>query len=209
MLAKRHFPWTVLVKPGILRVSSDIPPCGCSSVDRVLASEAKGRWFDPSQPHQCFSFKSTSYRLAVDSMNKMLATTVCVSFLVLALWHFLMAFRPATGESAAVPSVQGKPLFVPSPLSAIAVGIVLVAFASLVAVTGGLMVSILPPAILVWLSYGLALGLLARAIGDFKYVGFFKRVRESRFARLDTWIYSPLCVLLCLGVTLVAINNAG
>jgi hypothetical protein len=26
-------------------------PCGCSSVDRVLASEAKGRWFDPSQPH--------------------------------------------------------------------------------------------------------------------------------------------------------------
>ena len=23
---------------------------GCSSVDRVLASEAKGRWFDPSQP---------------------------------------------------------------------------------------------------------------------------------------------------------------
>ncbi len=28
------------------------PSCGCSSVDRVLASEAKGRWFDSSQPHQ-------------------------------------------------------------------------------------------------------------------------------------------------------------
>ena len=26
--------------------------CGCSSVDRVLASEAKGRGFDPRQPHQ-------------------------------------------------------------------------------------------------------------------------------------------------------------
>lgn len=25
---------------------------GCSSVDRVLASEAKGRGFDPRQPHQ-------------------------------------------------------------------------------------------------------------------------------------------------------------
>ena len=25
--------------------------CGCSSVDRVLASEAKGRGFDPRQPH--------------------------------------------------------------------------------------------------------------------------------------------------------------
>jgi hypothetical protein len=27
-------------------------PSGCSSVDRVLASEAKGRGFDPRQPHQ-------------------------------------------------------------------------------------------------------------------------------------------------------------
>ena len=38
-------------------------PCGCSSVDRVLASEAKGRWFDSSQPHQKYPHKSNSYRL--------------------------------------------------------------------------------------------------------------------------------------------------
>ena len=31
------------------------PLRGCSSVDRVLASEAKGRGFDPRQPHQDFS----------------------------------------------------------------------------------------------------------------------------------------------------------
>jgi hypothetical protein len=31
-----------------------------------------------------------------------------------------------------------------------------------------------------WLSLALALGLLARAIGEFRYVGFFKRVRGSR-----------------------------
>lgn len=29
----------------------EIQRCGCSSVDRVLASEAKGRGFDPRQPH--------------------------------------------------------------------------------------------------------------------------------------------------------------
>src|SRR3982750_3977050 len=29
-----------------------LPRRGCSSVDRVLASEAKGRGFDPRQPHQ-------------------------------------------------------------------------------------------------------------------------------------------------------------
>jgi hypothetical protein len=40
---------------------------------------------------------------------------------------------------------------------------------------------------------------LLRAIGDFHYVGFFKRQRESRFAKLDTLVYSPICLLLaCL-----------
>lgn len=48
----RHFPWTDAQKGGILRFTSDFPQRGCSSVDRVLASEAKGRGFDPRQPHQ-------------------------------------------------------------------------------------------------------------------------------------------------------------
>ncbi len=42
-----------------------------------------------------------------------------------------------------------------------------------------------------------------RAVGDFHHVGFFKRQRRGRFARLDTWVYSPLCALisaLSLGV---------
>jgi hypothetical protein len=50
----------------------------------------------------------------------------------------------------------------------------------------------------------LALGLLARAIGEFRYVGFFKRVRGSRFARLDTLLYSPLRLLLAVGVAFIA-----
>ena len=33
---------------------------------------------------------------------------------------------------------------------------------------------------------GFAVVFLARAVGDFRYVGFFKRVRGTRFARLDT-----------------------
>jgi hypothetical protein len=49
-----------------------------------------------------------------------------------------------------------------------------------------------------------SLGLVARAIGEFKYLGFFKRVTGSKFARLDTLLYSPLCLLLAVGVTFVA-----
>ena len=76
--------------------------------------------------------------------------------------------------------------------------------AGLVAATGRLLHLGIAPWILTWLSFALAAGLLARAIGEFKYVGFFKQVRGSRFATLDTLVYSPVCLLLALGVALVA-----
>lgn len=123
---------------------------------------------------------------------------------MLGLWHFYMALAGHSGESAAVPSQHGKPTFVPSRRSTIAVGIVLLAFAALVACTSGILTIGLPPRLLTVLSYALALGLLARAVGDFNYVGFFKRVRGTPFARMDTWLYSPLCLALSAGVATVA-----
>ena len=141
-------------------------------------------------------------------MNSALAAVVCSVFVVLALWHFYMACVGPRGQGAAVPSVDGRPLFVPSTRSTIAVGIVLVLFATLVAATSGMLSIGLPTRLLVWLSYGLALGLLARAVGEFRYAGFFKSVRGSRFARMDTRVYSPLCLLLSAGVVTVAIQNA-
>lgn len=64
-----------------------------------------------------------------------------------------------------------------------------------------------------WLShYGLwLLGsiFLLRAIGDFHYVGFTKKVHGTRFAELDTRFYSPLCLLLSLNTLLVLLlSNA-
>ena len=42
--------------------------------------------------------------------------------------------------------------------------------------------------------------LLPRAVGEFRLVGFFKRVRGSGCARLDTFVYSPLCLALAVGI---------
>ena len=138
-----------------------------------------------------------------------LAGALCAVFLVLAGWHVYMAVMPrvAANESAAVPSVGGKPLFVPSRHATLAVAVVLLLFAGLVAATAGLVSLALPSVWLAWMSYALAFGLLARAIGEFKYVGFFKRVRGSRFATLDTFVYSPLCLVLAAGVATVAARS--
>lgn len=137
-------------------------------------------------------------------MQDALPLSVSLAFVLIGVWHFRMAYSPPQGESAAIPSVDGKPLFKPAPAATVGVGLVLLCFAALVAATAGLLPLGLPSGLLRGLSYALALGLLARAIGEFKYVGFFKRVRGSRFARLDTLVYSPLCLALALGVALTA-----
>jgi len=69
-----------------------------------------------------------------------------------------MALMPASGASGAVPSVAGKPLFVPSARVTVAVGLVLLLFASLVAATAGLVHVGGPPRLLTWSSFALALG---------------------------------------------------
>jgi hypothetical protein len=141
-------------------------------------------------------------------MKVVLPILVCFIFMVLALWHVRMAFGPMVSESGAVPSIDGKPLFVPSRRSTLLVAFALVGFAAAVAGAAGLVPLGVPLRWLSWACYLLALGLLARAIGEFKYVGFFKRVRGSKFARLDTLVYSPLCLFLAAGVAVVASGNA-
>lgn len=49
-----------------------------------------------------------------------------------------------------------------------------------------------------WLCIAGGIVFLLRAIGEGKYVGFFKKIKHTRFAKQDTTIYSPLCVWLGL-----------
>lgn len=141
------------------------------------------------------------------TLNTALALGISAVFVGLALWHFRMAVSPRHRQGGAVPSVGGEPVFVPSVAATVGVGVALLLFALLVAASGGLVEVGVSPRFLSWASLALALGLFARSVGEFKYVGFFKRVRGSRFARLDSLVYSPLCLLLAVGVALVAQHN--
>lgn len=70
-------------------------------------------------------------------MNTIVASLVSGLFIVLALWHIRMALGSMSGESGAVPSVDGKPLFQPSRRATLAVAVVLFIFAGLVAGAAG------------------------------------------------------------------------
>lgn len=128
----------------------------------------------------------------------MLPRIVALIFLALGGLHFYWAGGGRWAAAAAIPQLEGRPLFVPGKWTTVAAGLLFVACAGLVLARAQGM----QPA--TWLCYGLASVLLLRAIGDFRYVGFFKCNRGSRFAELDTRLYSPACLALAAGVYWVA-----
>jgi len=121
-----------------------------------------------------------------------LASIIATVFGFLGLLHFYWTVRGVSGSGAAIPEIDGTPAFKPTKAATATVGLVLLGTAAIVL----LQVKLL-------LTFAAAV-LLLRAIGDFRLVGFFKRVRESRFARLDTLLYSPLCLALSAALALLA-----
>jgi len=132
----------------------------------------------------------------------MIAGAVAVLILVaLGGLHVFWAAGGKAGKKAAIPTLGGQPVLKPGALGTAGVAIVLFAMAVLLAVRIGLLSS--PSSLwltnLVRVGSWLVAGVFALwAIGDFHYVGFFKSVRDSRFARFDTMLYSPFCAVLAL-----------
>ncbi|MBK8399115.1 MAG: DUF3995 domain-containing protein [Leptospiraceae bacterium] len=46
-----------------------------------------------------------------------------------------------------------------------------------------------------------------RAIGEFNYVGFFKKIKHTKFAQNDTKFYSPLCLVIGMLTLILELNK--
>lgn len=120
--------------------------------------------------------------------------------------HVYWALGGRRGWAQALPQVDDRPIFTPSRLATVLVAVGLALAALVPLVRAGILAAPAPA----WLSraaaVALALVFLLRAVGDFNLVGFFKRVRGTTFARWDTRLYSPLCLLLASGFVHVALS---
>ena len=137
------------------------------------------------------------------ALSHTVAWVVIPVFASLSLIHTYWLFGGRAGQRAAIPEIDGKPVFQPSTLSTLVVAMGLALCAVVIAATAGILTLPLPHVVLAWLTRALAVILLARAIGDFRVVGFFKRISHSRFAQLDTVLYSPLCLALAIGSAII------
>jgi hypothetical protein len=121
--------------------------------------------------------------------------------------HVYWALGGRWGGAAAVPTSGGRggaPLFSPSPAGTLAVAAALALAAYIVLVRGGVARPVGPPWTYRAGTWALGLVFAARVVGDFRYVGLFKRVRGTAFAVRDDWLYVPLCALIGAAVLWLA-----
>jgi len=143
-------------------------------------------------------------------MTLLLAQSLVTIFAVISLVHVYWALGGEWAAVAAVPQVpqegsaQLRPAFKPRGWITLVVAGLLLLIAVLVCLRVGWCLPHLHHWSLQWVISAIAILLFARAIGDSELVGFFKEVKGSEFARLDTWVYSPLCVVLGAGLLAVA-----
>ncbi|WP_223470547.1 MULTISPECIES: DUF3995 domain-containing protein [unclassified Pseudomonas] len=143
-------------------------------------------------------------------MTLLLARSLVAVFATISLIHMYWALGGRWATKAVVPQVpvkQGealRPAFDPSGWLTLLVALALLMVALLVCLRVGLLAQPVTHRALQWLISAIALLMFARAIGESELVGFFKEVKDSTFARLDTWVYSPLCVVLGAGLLAVA-----
>ena len=129
-------------------------------------------------------------------------TGVLVALILLALsaLHLYWAAGGRWGFDEALPRDEaGRRVLNPGKMDCIVVAAGLFLFAGCHLIRVG----VSPIALPAWLAnYGIwviSAIFAVRALGDFRYVGFSKRIRNTDFARRDTCYYAPLCVLLALG----------
>lgn len=117
-------------------------------------------------------------------------------FTALSLLHVYWAFGGQRASVGVVPHVGGRPVFKPSMRASLIVAALLAAAASLMLFRIGVFPWPLPDVMLQIALRVLGAAFALRAVGDFKLVGVFKRVRGTRFAQLDDRLFCPLCIAL-------------
>jgi hypothetical protein len=129
-------------------------------------------------------------------------TTVCSAILLFgAGFHFYWGCGGRVGVAVALPQrADGTQAFESNPAGAILVAVFLTGSFLLVLALAGLIDLPVPQRWLRVAVLSLSALFLARALSWYKYVGLFKSIRRTRFAKYDTWLYSPLCLLLSLSL---------
>jgi len=132
--------------------------------------------------------------------------TLAGIFAALSILHVYWAIGGRWGYDVAIPTLDGRNLINPSFMATLTAATVLLLAAIVIIGRIGRGYGAVPDWFYYWASWVIAAVFFVRAVGDFRICGFFKRVRGTRFARWDTQLFSPLCLLIAALSAIVSLS---
>ena len=120
-------------------------------------------------------------------------TITSVVLLLIALLHFYWALGYKWGLDKAIPTeIKGQSILNPPKILTALVGIFLLGF-SYIAYKLSQKQS---DNMIIYMGWIIGILFILRAIGEFKVVGIFKKIKGTLFAKYDTYLYIPLCLFI-------------
>ncbi|UQZ34144.1 DUF3995 domain-containing protein [Paenibacillus sp. PK3_47] len=129
----------------------------------------------------------------------LIVITSCL-FIFIGILHVYWGFGGSCGINAALPTKDDSisPVLRPGVLGTLFVGLLCFFASVLLLVQTEVFTAIKSSLLTEWLCIAGGVVFFLRAIGEGRYVGFFKNIKHTKFAKLDTAFYSPLCVWISL-----------
>lgn len=122
--------------------------------------------------------------------------------------HIYWALGGKWGSHSAIPAnLKGKKLFFPGVFATIIVAIGLFLFALATLGNLGNFNEWIPRNYIHYADLGITTIFYLRAIGEFRYVGLFRKVKDTDFAKQDKKIFTPLCLFIGTVSLLIVLLN--
>jgi hypothetical protein len=138
-------------------------------------------------------------------MVKVIAAVLFLIFLFLSLIHFYWAFGGKWATQGVYPTPDDKtPPRNPGIIATLLVAIALFGFGIFYLIKCEILSFQLPQIIDKYGLWILIAIFTLRAIGDFKYLGFFKKIKNTKFGQNDTKYFAPLCLIIGFLTLLIA-----
>jgi hypothetical protein len=141
-------------------------------------------------------------------MKTLIALILFLIFLALSAIHIYWAFGGEWGKNAAIPSKENNQKAIsPGFFSSFIVALGLLALCLYILIEARILHVPLPALLDKYGLWIIAFLFLLRAIGEFKYVGFFKRIKHTKFGLNDTKYFSPLCLAIAILTIILALTK--
>jgi len=141
-------------------------------------------------------------------ITTILSLLLLIIFLVLGGFHFYWLLGGTWGLKKVIPTKKNEPNNLKIPkIATLIVGVILIFFGLVYFIKSKVINVSNPSWITNYMYWFIPFIFILRAIGEFNYVGFFKKIRDTEFSKADSKIFSPLCLIIGIVGVIIQFAN--